>query len=76
MFSFDFKHFFADIPNVLGLESGSVVDCQMTASSHHDTDTPSTARLNSADGWKPLVRGGPFCGSEFWQVCLVMINVI
>ncbi|WAR26811.1 NRP2-like protein [Mya arenaria] len=40
----------------------------MTASSYLDPNTPSSGRLITGIGWKPSVRGEPFCGSEWLQV--------
>ncbi|XP_052782138.1 uncharacterized protein LOC128218506 [Mya arenaria] len=60
--------FDTELPDVLGLQSGAVLDCQMTASSYLDPNTPSSGRLITGIGWKPSVRGEPFCGSEWLQV--------
>ncbi|XP_052285668.1 uncharacterized protein LOC127881632 [Dreissena polymorpha] len=55
-------------PAALGIESGTVQACQLTASSSRASNPPTQARLNGSGGWKPLVRGAPFCGMEYLQV--------
>ncbi|XP_053377026.1 lactadherin-like [Mercenaria mercenaria] len=60
--------FSTESPNVIGMESGVIQNCQITASSYLDTNRPEEARLNTGSGWKPLVRGAPFCTDEYLQI--------
>ncbi|PIK48012.1 hypothetical protein BSL78_15113 [Apostichopus japonicus] len=55
--------------DALGMESGQILDCQITASSFQDMSTnpypPTKARFNSDSGWAPGVRNGkPFSGND------------
>lgn len=57
----------AEMPGAIGMESGIIQACQITASSYLDTNKPEDARLSTGVGWKPLVRGTPFC-EEYLKV--------
>jgi hypothetical protein len=50
------------------MENGIIQDCQISASSYLDTNRPEEARLNVGSGWKPFLRGTPFCDKEYLQV--------
>ncbi|PIK56285.1 hypothetical protein BSL78_06813 [Apostichopus japonicus] len=59
--------------DALGMESGQILDCQITASSFQETPTnpypPTKARFNSDSGWAPGVRNGkPFSGNDYIQI--------
>lgn len=63
----------ASCEDPLGMESGRIQDCQITASSSLNTSThpypPSAARFNSESGWAPGVRNGnPFSGNDYIQI--------
>lgn len=58
VFEFGFN---TEMPNAIGMEGGVIQDCQITASSFLDTNSAADVRLNAGIGWKPLVRGTPFC---------------
>ncbi|KAL4226676.1 hypothetical protein ACF0H5_014656 [Mactra antiquata] len=52
----------------VGVEDGTILDCQMQASSNLTGYQSYEARLNVGNGWKPLYRGKPFCGHEYIQI--------
>ena len=42
--------------------------CQFVSSSEETPNAASTAVSTSNLGWKPSIRGSPFCGQEYLQV--------
>ncbi|XP_060556763.1 uncharacterized protein LOC132717340 [Ruditapes philippinarum] len=60
--------FSTETPGSIGMENGIIQDCQISASSYLDTNRPEEARLNVGSGWKPYVRGSPFCDKEYLQI--------
>ena len=60
--------FFSECRDALGVESGEIADCQITASSYYSTNTATKARLNSNSAWTSANRGKPFYQNEYLQV--------
>lgn len=64
--------------DALGMESGQIVDCQITVSNNNDRSyMPTESRLNSTSGWSTSSIGGLlFYRNEYIQVCVSLQHVL
>lgn len=60
----------ADMIDALGMESGDILDCQITASIDNGVGVPKHARPNTpgSKGWVTVTRGPPLYQNEYIQV--------
>ena len=65
----------SDCWDALGLEDGTIRDCQISASSSLPSSPAESIRFNGPSHWETAPRGSPFLQHEYLQVSWNITNV-